>query len=227
MLDRSSWDLAINGLAVRLDMVRRLSLSSSSIVSGLWRCGGTIGVEVAVAWTANEAGLFGEGTPVLKSKTGAECIDKREPSWFCWFIFSSMTVVPTISCDAVAQATASRSTESCKLHSRGNDIFPWIRSREGDRNTLELRCFSSPSFASAGKQSSFHLLHLFRFSFIFDKKRNLRFSNTLYFYLCTCLLGSFSISSSIYLIRCQLLFYLLSSILRFLLFKLKSYNQIV
>lgn len=58
------------------------------------------------------------------------------------------------------------------------------------------------------------------------KKLNLRFSNTLYFYLCTCLyvLGSFSISSSIYLIRCQLLFYLLSSILLFLLFKLPKCN---
>lgn len=65
-----------------------------------------------------------------------------------------MTVVPTISCDAVAQATASRSTESCRLHSRGNDIFLWLRSREEDRNTLELRYFSSPSFASLGKLSS-------------------------------------------------------------------------
>jgi len=46
------------------------------VPSGLCKCGGTIGVDVAVVCTASDAGLFGDGTPLamppLRSNTGAE-----------------------------------------------------------------------------------------------------------------------------------------------------------
>lgn len=148
----------MSGRAVRLDIVSRLSLSSSSftVPSGLCRCGGTTGVDVAVACTASEAGRFGDGAPAMappfRSNTGAEWMEKSEPSWLAgWFMFSSMIAVTasptTISCDddtvvmVVRFALRSTSTSctsandeppcpgygrhcavSWKLHSRGNDI---------------------------------------------------------------------------------------------------------
>lgn len=145
----------MSGRAVRLEMVSRLSLSSSStsVPSGLCKCGGTTGVEVAVVCTAKEAGRFGEGTPAatlpLRSNTGAEWMEKREPScaagWL--FIFSSMIALPeiAISWDAAIAISGSARTflerhASWKLHSLGSDMFPQRLPRRylrGDRNTLD------------------------------------------------------------------------------------------
>lgn len=145
----------MSGRAVRLDIVSRLSLSSSSttVPSGLCRCGGTIGVDVAVACTAKDAGRFGDGTPLatpLRSYTGAEWMENSEPSWVAgWsFIFSSMRLLPVtaISWDAVVGTLTSTSANrldarhaSWKLHSRGSDMFPrrLPRRNRGDRNTLD------------------------------------------------------------------------------------------
>lgn len=157
--DLSSLDLAMSGRAVRLDIVSRLSLSSSSstVPSGLCKCGGTIGVDVAVVCTANDAGRFGDGTPLatpLRSNTGAEWMENSEPScaagWL--FMFSSIIALPatTISWDPVVAALVSTSAStladarqaSWKLHSRGSDMFPrrLPRRNRGDRNTLDCVC---------------------------------------------------------------------------------------